>query len=159
MALFGQALEYFIHARARGSQIGANARMEPALCVQIDNGPPSLVGIGDLSIGRLAPCDHTWFGSIRQHSLDRVVGELPAKTHVANGREFTQAKARIFRFEIHKDLAHLRRQMAPRIRSRGPCFGKQARHAKALKLVRLVVQRAFTSSCFFGPLGCGRPPH
>jgi hypothetical protein len=85
MALGGPAFEDLIHARTRGLQIVANAGMGPALCVQIDNGSPALVGISDLGIGRIPPRRHCWFGSISQHSLNRVVGELPSKTHVANG--------------------------------------------------------------------------
>ena len=45
-------------------QIGSNARMGPALRVQIDNGSPSLVGISDLGVGRIAPRRHRWLGSI-----------------------------------------------------------------------------------------------
>src|SRR5712691_4822717 len=125
--------------------------------MQIDNGPPSLIGIRSLRIGGIAPPCHRWLGSISQHSLNGVVGELATKTHKANSRDFMETKARIFALQIDNQLTHLRRETASWFRGGRTRLVKKAHHAVALKLVGLIVQGAFASAGFFRPLRCGLP--
>src|SRR5258708_6621215 len=146
MALGGPAFEHLIHPVSRRLAVGADGRDGPPLRVEIDNGSPSLVGISDLGIGRIAPRCHRWLWSISQRALDGMVGELAAKTQEANGRDFTEAKARIFRLEIDDQLAHLRWETAPRSQRFTALFGKQRSHALLLKSPGLIVERAFTCS-------------
>jgi hypothetical protein len=74
--------------------------------------------------------------------------------HKTDPRNLMRTKGRVFGFQINNELAHVFREPLPRI-SRGRCFGKQAHHAVSLKLVRLVVQRAFRDPGFFRA-GSGR---
>src|SRR6266516_245998 len=157
MPLLCPAFEHFIHPRARRLEIRADGRDGPAFRVQIDDGSPSLIPVGDLCVGRIALCRNRWLWSISQHPLDGVVGELAAKTQKANGRDFMEAKARIFGLEIDDQLAYLRWETAPRLRVRRMLFVKQRSHTLLLKQVGLVVQGPFARSGFFRPLCCCLP--
>jgi hypothetical protein len=84
-----------------------------------------------------------------------LVGELAAKAQKANGGDFTEAKARIFRLEVDNQLAHLRRETMPRFGGGRTLFVKQGAHPLLLKEGSLVVQGPFAGSGFFGPFGCG----
>ena len=87
------ALEHFIHAMSRRLQVGADSGIGPALGVEIDNGAASLVGIGDLGVGRIAPLCHRWLGSIGEDALDGVVGWSAIKAQKTNGGNLMSAKA------------------------------------------------------------------
>src|SRR6266487_1993070 len=150
MALGGPAFEDFIDAMSGRLQIGADCRDRPPFGVQIDNGSPSLIGIGDLGIGRIAPPSHRWSAAISQDPLNHVVGEMSAKMQEANGRDFPVAKARIFRLQVDDQLTHIFRQ-APTWRKRfSALFAKQACHALLLKELSLVVECTLTGPSFFG---------
>ena len=86
-----------------------------------------------------------------------MVGELAAKAEKANGGDFAEAKARIFRLEVDNQLAHLWRETTPRRGVGRARLVKQACHALLLKQIGLVEQGPFAGSGFFGPFGCGLP--
>src|SRR5260370_12129811 len=67
------AFEYFIHPVARRLQVGTDSSRVPAFRVQIDNGSPPLVRVGDLGIGWIAPPGNARPGSVTQDPLDRVI--------------------------------------------------------------------------------------
>src|SRR5579859_5269569 len=88
MTLLYPPFEDLIHPMSRGLQIGSNSRDGPPFGMQIDNGPSSLIGVGDLRIQGISPGGHAGLGAISEHPLNGVVGELAAKPHKANGRDF-----------------------------------------------------------------------
>src|SRR2546421_2976742 len=63
-----------------------------------------------------------------------------------------RAKARMLRLEIDNELAHIWWEAMTFLSRWGRLFVKQAHHTLPIKLICLVVQRAFTGCGFFGTL-------
>src|SRR6266487_520367 len=122
--------------------------------MKINDSTPSLVRVGDLGIGWIAPPGNFRSAAISQDALDRVVAWPALKAQKTNRGNLVRTKAWIFCFQIDNQLAHLWRKTAPGLEMRwGRRFVEQADHAQLFKSFGLVVQRAFTGPGFFGPRG------
>ena len=113
MAELRPAFEHFIYPMSRRLQIGGYRRDRPPFSMQVDDSPSSLVGIGDLRIGWIAPPGHGWLWSVSQDSLDRMVAWPALKAQKTDGGNFMGSKVRVLSFQIDNQLAHLRWETAP----------------------------------------------
>ena len=84
-----------------------------------------------------------------------MVRRLATKAQKTDGGNLMRAKAWVFGFEIDDQLAHIRREGSRLIRRRSTVFVEQACHALLIKLVYLMVQRAFAGSGFSGAFRSG----
>jgi hypothetical protein len=71
-----------------------------------DNFPP-LKWLCNLCVRRKATCRNAGKRTISKHPLDGVRGGSSAKAEKANRGDFIGAKARMLRFEVNNELAHV----------------------------------------------------
>lgn len=80
----GPSFEHFIHPVARRLQVGGYCCVRSSFRAEIDNRAAALVGIGDLSIGEIAPSSHGRRRAVSQNALDCVIAWPSFKAEKTN---------------------------------------------------------------------------
>ena len=81
-------LERRMDCLSRGAQIACNRGGGPSLCMEFNDGQPSLSWIGHLGKQRETRCCSLWRGAIGQHQLDSLSTRATTKLDVTNGGNF-----------------------------------------------------------------------
>jgi hypothetical protein len=81
-------LERCMDRLSRGAQIACNRGGGPSLCMEFNDGQPSLSWIGHLGKQRETTCCSLWLGAIGQHQLDRLSTRATTNLDVTNGGDF-----------------------------------------------------------------------